>query len=213
MISTDKLRVTALGTIFDNVSLVKNVTLKAFNGIPGVTISNFQLPDDDTAGGIHIETDSSIPSPAGKYTFTICHTESNTSSELGIDLGTVTFNAFFQDVLIGPLSGDNLILPPQSTVVEHLSGRIVPQSGSDLDTIGVLFSQYLAGDNQTLVVKGNSVNPGNGEVTWLSNAFKTLELSVVLPGQTFKVRRTYYPTTLYADAQSTDHRVDYNQRP
>ena len=125
----------------------------------------------------------------------------------------MTFNAFFQDVLIGPLSGDNLILPPQSTVVEHLSGRIVPQSGSDLDTIGVLFSQYLAGDNQTLVVKGNSVNPGNGEVTWLSNAFKTLELSVVLPGQTFKVRRTYYPTTLYADAQSTDHRVDYNQRP
>lgn len=207
VISTDKLRVTALGTTFDNVSLTKNVTLKAFNGIPGVTISNFQLPSDDPAGGIHIETDSSIPSPARKYTVITFHTDSYASSELGIDLGTVTFNAFFRDVLIGPLSGNHLVLPPQSTVVEHLSGRIVPQSGSDLDTIGVLFSHYLAGDNQTLAVKGDSVNPGDGEVTWLSNAFKTLELSVVLPGQTFKVRKRSYPITLHAHLKSIDYRV------
>src|SRR5712675_614223 len=63
-ISTNKLRVTALGTIFDGVSLSKDVTLKAFGGLPGVTISNFQLPSDDPAGGIHIEADSLIPSPA-----------------------------------------------------------------------------------------------------------------------------------------------------
>ena len=67
VISTNTLRVTALGTIFDNVSLSKNVTLKAFNGLPGVTISNFKLPNDDPAGGIHIETDSDIPSPSRKY--------------------------------------------------------------------------------------------------------------------------------------------------
>lgn len=66
-ISTNSLRVTALGTIFDNVELSKNVTLKAFNGLPGVTISNFQLPSDDPAGGIHIETDSMIPSPAREW--------------------------------------------------------------------------------------------------------------------------------------------------
>lgn len=66
-ISTNKLRVTALGTIFDNVKLEKTITLKAFNGLPGVTISNFQLPSDDPAGGIHIETDSAIPSPAREF--------------------------------------------------------------------------------------------------------------------------------------------------
>ncbi|KAI0072486.1 hypothetical protein K474DRAFT_1678619 [Panus rudis PR-1116 ss-1] len=171
-ISTENLRVTALGTIFDNVKLSKDVTLRAFNGLPGVTISNFKLPSDDPAGGIHIETDSSIPSPA----------------QLGIDLGTVTFNAFFEDVLVGPLSGEHLTLPPQATVQEHLSGRIVPQSGSDLDTIGVLFSQFLAGNNQTLSVIGESVQPsGSGEVTWLSTAFKTLTLSVTLPGQKFTI--------------------------
>ena len=70
-ISTTRLRVTALGTIFDNVSLTKNITLKAFNGLPGVTISNFLLPSDDPAGGIHIETDSSIPSPARKFPYNL----------------------------------------------------------------------------------------------------------------------------------------------
>ncbi|EJD03283.1 uncharacterized protein FOMMEDRAFT_168292 [Fomitiporia mediterranea MF3/22] len=171
-ISTNKLRVTALGTIFDNVSLSKDVTLKAFNNLPGVTISNFKLPSDDPAGGIHIETDSNIPSPA----------------QLGIDLGTVTFNSFFKNVLVGPLTGQNLVLPPEATVTEHLSGRIVPQSGSDLDTIGELFSNFLAGENQTLSVTGDSVQPsGSGEVTWLSTAFKTLTLSVILPGQKFDI--------------------------
>ncbi len=66
-ISTDKLRLTALGTIFDNVSLEKTVTFKAFNNLPGVTISNFSLPSDDVDGGIHIETDVSIPSPSREY--------------------------------------------------------------------------------------------------------------------------------------------------
>lgn len=64
IISTDKLRLRALGTIFDGVSLSKSITFKAFNNLPGVTISNFQLPSDDPAGGIHVETDTDVPSPA-----------------------------------------------------------------------------------------------------------------------------------------------------
>lgn len=63
-ISTDKLRLRALGTIFDGVKLSKSISFKAFNNLPGVTVSNFQLPSDDPAGGIHVETDASIPSPA-----------------------------------------------------------------------------------------------------------------------------------------------------
>ncbi|TFY72142.1 hypothetical protein EVG20_g865 [Dentipellis fragilis] len=171
-ISTNALRVVALGTIFDGVSLSKSIGFKAFDNLPGVTISNFQLPSDDPAGGIHIETDSMIPSPA----------------QLGIDLGTVTFQAFFNDVLVGPLSGDNLFLAPEATTKEHLSGRMIPQSGGNLDTIGTLFSDYLAGDNQTLSVHGDSVQPsGSAPVDWLSAAFKTLELQVILPGQKYTI--------------------------
>lgn len=77
-ISTTKLRLTALGTIFDNVSLSKSVTLKGFNGLPGVTISNFKLPNDDPAGGIHIETDSLIPSPSREPIFEVLITRNLT---------------------------------------------------------------------------------------------------------------------------------------
>jgi hypothetical protein len=98
--------VTALGTIFDNISLSKVVTFKAFNGLPGVTISNFKLPSDDPAGGIHIETDASIPSPAREspqafLAYVILHLIIEPCSEIGIDLGTVTFQSSFQGTVIG----------------------------------------------------------------------------------------------------------------
>ena len=103
-ISTSKLQLTALGTIFNNVSLSKDVSFKAFNGLPGVTISNFQLPSDDPAGGIHIETDASIPSPSRLWTIIFFMTDDFTKwygIELGINLGTVTFQSFFQSTLVG----------------------------------------------------------------------------------------------------------------
>ncbi|EIW52711.1 uncharacterized protein TRAVEDRAFT_134842 [Trametes versicolor FP-101664 SS1] len=172
-IHTDKLRVTALGTIFDNVSLSKSISFKAFNNLPGVAISNFKLPSDDPAGGIHIETESVIPS----------------QSQLGIDLGTVNFEASFQGTTIGPLSGSNLFLAPMADTTLHLSGRMVPQSGDDLNTMGQLFSDFLAGKNQSLSVQGESVQPtgSDGPVQWLSTAFKTVTLNVTLPGETFEI--------------------------
>ncbi|KAJ7143355.1 hypothetical protein C8R43DRAFT_1089003 [Mycena crocata] len=172
-VSTSKLCLTALGTIFDNVVLSKDISFKAFNGLPGVTISNFQLPSDDPAGGVHIETDAGIPSPA----------------QLGIDLGTVGFTSFFMGSELGPLSGSNLFLAPSATTKSHLSGHIIPQSGSDLENIGVLFSNFLAGENRTLTVRGVSVQPSGSSqpVAWLSAAFKTLTLEVILPGQKFDI--------------------------
>ncbi|KIK99094.1 hypothetical protein PAXRUDRAFT_30734 [Paxillus rubicundulus Ve08.2h10] len=172
-ISTSKLRLAALGTIFDNVSLTKTISLKAFNGLPGVTISNFQLPSDDPAGGITISTDSLIPSPA----------------QLGIDMGIATFQAYFENTLIGPLSATDLVLPPEAQVTSHLTGRLIPQSDEGLTVLGQLFSEYLAANNITLSVKGESVQPtgASSPVTWLSDAFQTLTLNVNLPGQKFDI--------------------------
>ncbi|KAF8160985.1 hypothetical protein B0H34DRAFT_699004 [Crassisporium funariophilum] len=189
-ISTTKLRVTALGTIFDAVSLSKVVSFKAFNGLPGVVISNFQLPSDDPVGGIHIETDATIPSPA----------------QIGIDLGTVTFQSFFKDTLVGPLSGQNFALRPNAVTVSHLSGRIIPQSGSNLDVLGELFSGFLAGQNLTLITKGDSVIPTGSDqpVDWLSTAFKTLALEVILPGEKLQVIQDIHLTDLAVIIQSQD---------
>ena len=61
-IPTDRLRVTALGTNSNGVSLAEDIFFKAFNGLPraGVTVSVFKLPRDP-ASGITISTDSPIP--------------------------------------------------------------------------------------------------------------------------------------------------------
>ncbi|KAI9459106.1 hypothetical protein F5148DRAFT_1219463, partial [Russula earlei] len=171
-IHTNNLRVIALGTIFDGVSLSKDITLKAFNGLPSITISDFQLPSDDPAGGIHIEADSVITSP----------------SQVGIDLGTVVFHASFEGTHIGPLSCASMDLAPESETKAHLSGRITPKSSTELIAIGRLFSEFLVGHNQNLIIQGDLVQPsGNVAVGWLSSAFKTLELQVILPGQTYEI--------------------------
>lgn len=103
------------------------------------------------------------------------------------------------------------MLVPESTTKEHLSGRIVPQSGSDLDTIGQLFSGFLAGENQTLSVVGESVQPSgsNGPVTWLSTAFKTLTLSVILPGQKSNVR--FFPLPSATNSYCASQYRSFNQ--
>jgi hypothetical protein len=70
----------------------------------------------------------------------------------------------------------------------HLSGRITSKSGDELAAIGKLFSQFLAGQNQTLSIQGNFVQPsGTAAVGWLSEAFKTLTLQVILPGHIYQV--------------------------
>lgn len=93
------------------------------------------------------------------------------------------FNAF------PALSGSGLFLTADTTTKLHLSGRIVPQSGSDLDVIGELFSNFLAGENQTLNVVGQSVQPSGSSrpVSWLTTAFMSLTLNVTLPGERFTV--------------------------
>ncbi|KAK2467793.1 hypothetical protein APHAL10511_000088 [Amanita phalloides] len=173
IISTRKLRLTALGTTFDDVSLSKTVLFKAFNNLPGVSISNFNLPSDDPAGGIHIEADVNIPSLA----------------QLGIELGVVNFQSFYGQTFIGPLTAKNLLFSPRSSTISHLSGRIVPQSGTDLTNVGQLFSNFLSGKSVPLLVKGDNVTPAGASepVTWLSNAFKTVELPVTLPGRQFNI--------------------------
>lgn len=163
----------------------------AFNKLAsGVTISHPDFPGD-APNGIKLSLDSLIPSP----------------SNLGIVLGDVSFIASFEGQqgklcmvwlmvctpaniisisLVGPVIGSGLTLPPKSITALPLTGTILATTSQpNLNALGVLFSQFLAGKNSTLQVTGNSVvspaQPGS-PVTWLSAAFKTLTLDVNLPG-------------------------------
>ncbi|KAL1743139.1 hypothetical protein HDZ31DRAFT_83635 [Schizophyllum fasciatum] len=188
-LSTDALRVEALDTVFEGISLSKDITLKAFNGLPGVSIGNFELPSDDPDGGIHMELDVVIPSP----------------SQLGIDLGTVSFKSLYKDVSVGPLSGEGLVLNPESETTKHMTGRITPKSGDELDTIGDLFTRYLQAENISLTAQGDTVKPdGSSEIGWLSDAFKTLELEVTLRGESFDIIKSISIDDLEVTMESDD---------
>ncbi|BGP22157.1 pre-rRNA processing protein [Rhodotorula toruloides] len=168
-ITTNKLRVYALQTIFDNVSLTKDVSFKAFDGLPGVTITRPDFPSD-SPHGIALKTETAIPS----------------LSNLGVQLGTATFIANFQGIEVGPISANDLTLAPLATTDAVLTGEVLRQTSSKgLNMLGVLFSQFLQGVNQTLDVTGQEVvSPAqpNSPVDWLSAAFKKLTIHVTLPG-------------------------------
>jgi len=66
------------------------------------------LPSDDPAGGIHIETDANIPSPSRMLQLIpLVLLLLKLASRTCIDLGTVQFLAYYQNVEVG-----RDILPP-----------------------------------------------------------------------------------------------------
>ncbi|GAA6063179.1 hypothetical protein JCM10212_003114 [Sporobolomyces blumeae] len=172
-VRTDKLRVLALGTIFDNVVLSKDISFSAFDGLPGVTITNPDFPSD-SPNGIALDVGTAIPS----------------LSNLGVVLGTATFEASFMGTDIGPISAHDLTLAAKAVTNAQLTGEIVRQSGKGLQNLGILFSTFLRGKNQTLDVTGKEViSPAqpNSPVDWLSAAFKKLTIQVILPGHVYEI--------------------------
>ncbi|WFC96531.1 hypothetical protein MBRA1_003192 [Malassezia brasiliensis] len=183
-ISTNKLRVRALNIVFDGVKISKTLHFKAFNGLPGVNITSFDIPGE-TSDSLKITTGTTIPSPA----------------TLGIDLETANFKIYFDGQYVGPVHSTNLFLRGQATTSALLHGFITHKSGNaQVQATGKLFSQYLQGKNSQLSVKGDSVvtrENGNKAVGWLSKAFQTLTLNLVLPGHIYKIVYSVTISDLY----------------
>ncbi len=173
-ISSDAVIVRALGITFSKVRLNKQISLDVFNKLPGVTISNFDIPSEGP-DYLNFVTDSKIPSP----------------SALGVELGTAIFHVFFQGTYLGPAQATNLFLLAKATTATQLQGQIIRQnSQADLDNLGILFTQFLQGKNSTLTVQGwEVISPAqpNSPVNWLSAAFKNLFLEVTLMGKIYQI--------------------------
>ncbi|EPQ29604.1 uncharacterized protein PFL1_02823 [Pseudozyma flocculosa PF-1] len=172
-VSSRKLRVRALGIAFSNVIISKNIDFKAFNNLPGVETFNFDIPGE-TSNSLIIQTGARIPSPA----------------TLGIQLDTANFEIFFMGTDIGPVNSRNLFLAALTTTTTELYGQITAKSGQGLANTGILFTNFLQGKDQILQVKGVSVVTqanGNQPVNWLSAAFRTLTLDVLLPGKIYQI--------------------------
>lgn len=189
------MQVSALQTIFSNVTLTKNVTFQALNKLPGgasrslpvvglrfvsdpqslaVKLTNPDFPGD-ASNGIELTVDSTIPS----------------MSNLGFELGTVNFISSYHGSEIGPVHGSGLTLAPMATTPLPLEGTIIYRNDpAGVAALGEVFSQFLMGKEVPLDVTGDSVvtpaQPGS-PVSWLSAAFKTLTINVTLPGKQFDI--------------------------
>ncbi|KAI8814501.1 hypothetical protein BJ742DRAFT_703861 [Cladochytrium replicatum] len=174
VITSESVTVNALQNTFKNIKLTKEVTLSGFNGLDQLSITAFDLPSDDPLGGIKLNIGATLLNP----------------SSISIELGTLTFENYYQDQLVGPVtsSGSVFLQGTQDATPApnalSLSGRITPRTGT-ADTIALasLFGEYLAGHDAILTVKGKNVVPPNGNyVNWLVPVFQQLSLQVKLPG-------------------------------
>ncbi|KAI8343892.1 hypothetical protein BC941DRAFT_342149 [Chlamydoabsidia padenii] len=168
-IVTNDVSVSALGFTFTGIKMEKFVTLKGAKGFKdSVVINSFDLPSDSPEGGITL----------------ICNTSITNPSQVGFSLNTVEFQTFFQDVHIGDLGATPGNFAPHDLSNIQMKGRMIEQnSQSGLDAVTKVFENYLGGNNSILTVQGVSASGPAGQVTWLSNAFKTLKIeNVVLPG-------------------------------
>lgn len=111
---SNTVRVRALGIAFSNVILQKTIQLDAFNGLPGLRITEFTAPSDGP-GYINIAATVPIPSPAA----------------LGVELGNATFQAYFAGTPIGFISTSGLFLAAKQTTVADTTGYLIHQSEFD----------------------------------------------------------------------------------
>ncbi|KAF9958423.1 hypothetical protein BGZ70_009193 [Mortierella alpina] len=122
-----KVRVKALGRTFKDLDMSKDMTVKAFNGLPGVTIEKFSLPGDDPNGkGIIIAIDANVTNPSAIHMY----------------MGSLTLAISYKDTLVGYVTTSNLTMVRGSQVLS-MKGVLVPQTtpeglGSNLpfDVVG-----------------------------------------------------------------------------
>ncbi|KAF9084555.1 hypothetical protein BGX23_010420 [Mortierella sp. AD031] len=157
--------VIAMGAPIPGINMKKKVSLKGFNGLKDLTIEKYDLPSNDP-DGIHLVLAAKLTNP----------------SNVGIDMGTVQFTNEFQGQNVGYVGTSGLKLLPAGQTPIAMEGTLVKQtSEAGLKALGDMFRMALSGGSPNLIVRGKSVTPASGPVSWLSSAFTTLTMNVSLP--------------------------------
>ena len=165
LVVAENMVINAMGAPIPGIRMSKTVTLKGFNGLQGLTIQKYDLPSNDP-DGIHLVLAATLPNP----------------SNVGIEMGTVEFSNFFQGQEIGHVQTVGLKLLPEALTPVNMEGTLTKQtSEAGLAALGDMFRMALNGGTPNLIVKGKSVTPASGPVSWLSSAFGSLTLNVTLP--------------------------------
>ncbi|KAG0210313.1 hypothetical protein BGX28_009469 [Mortierella sp. GBA30] len=164
-VSAENMTVIAMGAPIPGIHMKKSVTLKGFNGLQGLVIEKYDLPSNDP-NGIHLVLTATLPNP----------------SNVGIEMGSVEFSNIFQGQDVGFVKTIGLKLLPSAITPIAMEGTLTRQtSEAGLAALGDMFRMALNGGTPNLIVKGKSVTPASGPVSWLTSAFGSLTMNVSLP--------------------------------
>ncbi|GJJ75482.1 hypothetical protein EMPS_07840 [Entomortierella parvispora] len=165
-----KLNVKALSHTVKGLTLSKDITVKAFNGLSNIKIEKFSLPGDDPSGkGIIVEIDTSVFNP----------------SSIQMYMGSLTLAISYKDVLMGYVTSSNLtMVRGQQTM--NMKGVLIPQNTTEgLAVTSEMMSRYIGNIMTNTTATGVDVKPdGVNSLKWLSDAVKNLKLTVPLQSPT-----------------------------
>ncbi|TPX68063.1 hypothetical protein SpCBS45565_g03357 [Spizellomyces sp. 'palustris'] len=154
----------AFGMTIKGLTMDKTVKMKALNGLRNISITSFDLPRNDPAGGIQIVTITLMDNP----------------SPMTIELGTIEFSVAFEGATVGTLSAQNVTLVPGANSLP-LSGRLLTgTTPAALKALSQMFTSYIAGQPANITVTGTNVVPPSGAADWLAKGFQGIPLSVSL---------------------------------
>ncbi|KAF9156827.1 hypothetical protein BG015_000617 [Linnemannia schmuckeri] len=164
---TSTVQVHAVGRVIKDIKLTKELKMLGMNGFGKVTIDSFTMPGD-------------APNNGGAYVRLV--TSMNNPSPIGMVLGTMVLDMFYQGTFLGQVTAQNAVLVGGSPSPLILEGILVRQTNqTDLDNISVLMSNFLGGKVTMTSARGVSVKPdGVTAVSWLSNGLLALTLNVPL---------------------------------
>ncbi|KAF9930757.1 hypothetical protein FBU30_011293 [Linnemannia zychae] len=164
-VTASNMTIIAMGAPIPGINMKKQVTLKGFNGLKDLSIEKYDLPSNDP-NGIHLVLSAKLKNP----------------SNVGIEMGTVQFSNEFQGQDVGYVGTSGLKLLPSGETPIAMEGTLTKQTTeAGLKALGDMFRLALNGGSPSLIVRGKSVAPASGPVSWLESAFKTLSMNVSLP--------------------------------
>ncbi|KAG0308232.1 hypothetical protein BGZ98_008573 [Dissophora globulifera] len=161
-----KLNVRALSRTVKGLTLSKDITVNAFNGLSGVTIQKFSLPGDDPSGkGILVEIETVVTNP----------------SSIQMYMGSLTLAISYKDIVMGYVTSDNLTMVRGAQTLS-MKGVLIPQNTTEgLAATSELMSRYIGNVVTDTIATGYEVKPdGVTSLDWLSTAVKQLKLTVPL---------------------------------
>ena len=166
------LSVRALGFNVTDITINKNVILTGFNDLKNdITITNYTLPSNDPAGGIHLTAQTQIVSPG----------------QIGVQLSRFGISVWRNGTYVGPAYAQHpFTLYPLSQTNLPLAGRLVHQDpGHGLDTLSQIFTDVVHGKDVPVEVHGEYAGPE--DVRWLNEGIKALKSNTKLPAKHFSV--------------------------